>query len=431
LLLIFVSYEQRIKWQFIFFTKILAIFNWLLSFFGYLFDSFIHKVLYTNKIIFNCAWEDPALDLQALELRKDKDNIIVITSAGCNVLTYAISAPNHIYSIDRNPCQNALLELKIAAIKTFDFDTFWKLFGEGKLDSFSSKYYPLLRDQLSTPSKSYWDSKAHYFDGKGLRNSFFYRGCSGLLAWVIVRIYCKLIPGVLPTIKAMFQAKSIEEQRKLYKEIDRKVWSPLFERVVSSRLALAFMNGVPKPQQRLLEEEGGAAAFLRKVVQWLFTESHLRNNYFYRVYIDGSYTKDCCPEYLKEANFYKLKNGLVDRISVHTTTITEFLNTHPSNDISRFVLLDHMDWLADTRSVLQEEWQAIVNHASDDARFLWRSASHKAQFVTDTKVNYRNENTTVGDILQFDVEKAERLHQIDRVHTYTSFHIGSFKTAAH
>lgn len=105
------------------------------------------------------------------------------------------------------------------------------------------------------------------------------------------------------------------------------------------RIALALMNGVPKPQANLLEKEGGIAVFLRKTFKWLMTgilvveranniEYPLKENYFYKVYLDGCYSKDCCPEYLKEENFYKLKNGLVDRISVHTMTITEFLNSH-------------------------------------------------------------------------------------------------------
>jgi len=406
--------------------QFLAVFSWIFGLIGHIFDQFIHRILYTNKIIFNCAWEDPALDLEVMKLKKDHDNIVVITSAGCNILNYAVHAPNHIYSIDRNPCQNALLELKIAAIKTLDYDTFWKLFGEGRLENFSTKYFPLLKDQMSIPSQTYWSQKAHYFDGKGLRNSFYYRGCSGLLAWVLIRVYWGMIPGVIPTLKSMFEAKTLEEQRRLYKEIDHKIWSPLFERVVSSRIFLAFMNGVPKPQQQLLEKEGGVAVFLRKVVQWLMNDNLLRDNYFYKVYIEGSYSKDCCPEYLKEENFYKLKNGLVDRISVHTTTITEFLNQHPAKDITRYVLLDHMDWLAESPEILQEEWQALIDHASDDVKFLWRSASQKAQFVTDIPVKYNGEDSNVGKVLSFIPEVSNKLHEIDRVHTYTSFHVGQF-----
>lgn len=74
-----------------------------------------------------------------------------------------------------------------------------------------------------------------------------------------------------------------KEQQKFFKQVDSKFWSPLFERIVSSkyvflklplltfRIALALMNGVPKPQANLLEKEGGIAVFLRKVFKWLMT----------------------------------------------------------------------------------------------------------------------------------------------------------------
>jgi len=227
----------------------------------------------------------------------------------------------------------------------------------------------------------------------------------------------------------MFEAKTVQEQRKYSNEIFRKFWSPLFERIVSSRVALSFMNGVPKPQQNLLEKEGGIAVFLRKVFTWLMNDSLLRENYFYRVYLDGKYTKDCCPEYLKEENFYKLKNGLVDRISVHTMTITEFLESHPDQTISRYILLDHMDWLSESPAILKEEWQAFINNATEDCRFLWRSASEKSNFVKDVVVSHKGKRKCVGELLKFNDELAETLHKVDRVHTYTSFHIGDLQSA--
>jgi hypothetical protein len=56
----------------------------------------------------------------------------VITSAGCNVLDYAIAGPREIVAVDANPQQNALLELKVAAIRALDFDEFFALFGAGR-----------------------------------------------------------------------------------------------------------------------------------------------------------------------------------------------------------------------------------------------------------------------------------------------------------
>jgi len=124
-----------------------AVFTFFYSIFAWLLDKVVARV-YLNKILFNCAWEDPRLDLEALKLTEE-DNILIITTAGCNVLSLALNSPKHIYSIDRNICQNALLELKIAAIREFDYSTFWKLFGTGRLANFSKLHYPRLRQHLS------------------------------------------------------------------------------------------------------------------------------------------------------------------------------------------------------------------------------------------------------------------------------------------
>lgn len=392
-----------------------------------LIEKFIHQQLYVGKIVFNCAWEDPAIDLKALKLTKE-DKIVVITSAGCNVLTYALHNPKAIYSVDRNPCQNALLELKIAGIKVLDYDTFWEVFGRGRYPGFSTVIYPKLRPLLSTASRAFWDSHAHYFNGKGLRNSFYYRGCSGFLAWVIIKIYCRMVPGLQGTLKGLFQVQSLEEQKQAFKSLDRQMFGSTFvTKGLKNPMTLTCMTGVPRPQQKLLEEEGGVVVFLKKAMEELFNETKLQDNYFYKVYVDGEYSKQCCPEYLKEENFKKLKAGAVDCISVHTTTITEFLKNKGDTSITRFILLDHMDWLSQSPEILQEEWQTIMDHSAPNSKYLWRSAGRSADFVIDTKVTRSGTEVKVGDLVVMRPEISEPLHVKDRVHTYTSFHVADLK----
>ena len=41
------------------------------------------------------------------------------------------AGPSHVYAVDMNPRQNALLDLKIAGIKTLEFEDFFRLFGYG------------------------------------------------------------------------------------------------------------------------------------------------------------------------------------------------------------------------------------------------------------------------------------------------------------
>ena len=95
----------------------------------------VFNTVHRNNLVYNTCWEDPRLDRVALELGAD-DNVLVITSAGCNALDYALTGPNHVYAVDMNPRQNALLELKISAIRNLDYEDFFRMFGEGKYKGF-------------------------------------------------------------------------------------------------------------------------------------------------------------------------------------------------------------------------------------------------------------------------------------------------------
>lgn len=88
--------------------------------------------------------EDPQLDRLALGLGPS-DTVLAITSGGCNVLPYVLTEPARVYAVDVNPRQNALLELKLAAIKTLDFQNFFSIFGEGRLPGFPTLCRSVLR----------------------------------------------------------------------------------------------------------------------------------------------------------------------------------------------------------------------------------------------------------------------------------------------
>ena len=140
-------------------------------------------------------------------------------------------------------------------------------------------------------------------------------------------------------------------------------------RLALGRDVVLSMIDVPAAQRRQVEAQygGGIVQFMQDRTDAVFTRIPLRDNYFWRVYLSGRYTRECCPEYLRAANFARLKGGLADRISIHTISIGGFLRRF-AGEISRFVLLDHMDWLSDRHQPsLVAEWQAIVDHAAPGA----------------------------------------------------------------
>ena len=177
--------------------------------------------------------------------------------------------------------------------------------------------------------------------------------------------------------------------------------------------------GVPGPQrQMILESAGGFVGFLRGCLDHVMSVALLRDNYFWSVYINGRYTRESCPEYLKRPNFERLKAGLVGNVRSVTATVTQCL-AEDEEGFSAFVLLDHMDWLAESPRLLEEEWGRIFASARPGARVIFRSGGTDARFLP----------VSVARRLVFDAERASLLHLQDRVGTYGSFHIGHLAVA--
>jgi S-adenosylmethionine-diacylglycerol 3-amino-3-carboxypropyl transferase len=190
------------------------------------------------------------------------------------------------------------------------------------------------------------------------------------------------------------------------------------------------MVGVPKAQRRQVETqyEGGIVKFVQDAVEAVFCKLPLADNYFWRVYLKGEYSRSCCPEYLKPDHFERLKAGLVDRVSTHTNSVQGFLDRH-DGDISRFVLLDHMDWLSDKFFPLLElEWEAIIRRAAPQSRIIWRSGGLKTDYIDYVNVTVGGSEQRLPELLSFDTKLAAELHPRDRVHTYGSFYIADLAT---
>jgi S-adenosylmethionine-diacylglycerol 3-amino-3-carboxypropyl transferase len=141
------------------------------------------------------------------------------------------------------------------------------------------------------------------------------------------------------------------------------------------------------------------------------SELPARENYFWRVYMTGSYTLSCCPNYLREENLAVL-GARAHRVQTHTSTVSQFLRKNPGV-YSHYVLLDHQDWLAHhAPEALAEEWELIFANSRPGTRILLRSAGLDLSFVPEA----------VRGRLRFQPERTAKLHLTDRVGTYGSLH---------
>jgi S-adenosylmethionine-diacylglycerol 3-amino-3-carboxypropyl transferase len=369
-------------------------------------------------LIYNACFEDPAVDRAALAPGAS-DRVLVITSGGCNALDYLLSGAGAVEAVDSNPCQSALLEFKAAGIRALTHGDFWELFGAGRSARAAALYREAIRGQLSGPARRFWDRHVHYFAGRGWRTSFYHHGGWGAMMWIIVG-YWKHVRGLRGPIEALFHAADLAAQKRIYESHLRgQLWTRGMSWLCSRRLPLVLL-GIPERQREaMLRYPGGMHRRGETILEELMAMP-LWSNPFLRVYIMGSYRPEHCPEYLTPDGFARLKGGLLERLTIHTATVTDHLR-RPGPPFSRFVLLDHMDWMGP--QALAQEWQAILDRAAGGARVLCRSALPDVDYLYPVRVRWRKRETTLGELLRFDRVRAAELHARDRVHFYGSFHI--------
>jgi len=187
------------------------------------FDQRVFEAIYAQALVYNACWEDPAVDRLALSIGSD-DTMLVITSAGCNVLDYALTGPRRIHAVDANPRQSALLELKLAGIRRLDFEDFFAVFGNGYHPRFSELYGGVLRGEVSESARTFWDSRVDWFGNP--RRGFYYHGLSGIVARAF-RAYLRVRPRLAASIAELFDSRSLDDQRHVYDtRVQSLIWTP-------------------------------------------------------------------------------------------------------------------------------------------------------------------------------------------------------------
>lgn len=377
-------------------------------------QDFVFNKVHGSQLIYNTCWEDPRIDRKILNLGQDS-RVAMITSAGCNAIEYLLDDPQEIHCIDLNFRQNALLEFKRALFLHTDFETVNQWFGNGYHPE-ANKIYSNIRQELPEYTQKYWDKKISYFKQNKLFKSFYYKGASGLAAWLMKTTMFEIKKEVRYKIYDLLETHHVNEQREIYEEVESKLWNKMVNYLTKHPL-LMTMVGVPAAQIHLINRDiqGGLYTFIRNCLRTIFAELPIYDNYFWRVYIHGKYSENCRPEYLKPENFDIIKSRL-HRIKTHTNSFENHLNSH-ENPFSHFILLDHQDWLAFHRpDLLKSEWSSIEQKCTSDAKVMMRSAGLQIDFASPFTSNW----TWFPEITQ-------PLHSLDRVGTYGSLHLAQIK----
>ncbi|MBI5866482.1 MAG: BtaA family protein [Planctomycetes bacterium] len=365
--------------------------------------GWLERVVFRG-IVFNMSWEDPEMDRRAFNLT-DRDTVISITSAGCNPLNFLCQTPRQLISIDGNPAQNAILELKLAAIATLSHEEFFDIFAARRPTVIDRVYRSQLRGRLSRRSQEFWDKNL-----KMARRGLYNYGKMGFAAR-IVRFLLPRLGISRQQTEEFFELRTLEEQKIWYDQyVAPRFWGPWTRWLCESRWFM-FLCGVHPRQLKLVDGRHGIYDFVRERIEYVLTKVPIYDNYFLSVTATGKFRDNRVPPYLLDENFEILRRTL-NRVLVVNGWLGPYLDTLPPASIDKFNLLDIMDWM--NTDALNATWKSILRAAKPGATLIYRSGSY--QFEPPEWVR---------EHLQPHSELAAELFAVDRSATYGSFYIFS------
>lgn len=362
------------------------------------------RFIHSNFLIYNMCWEDVEIDLNLLQLTP-QSRVFTITSAGDNVLTYALTGVSSVHSADINPRQTFLLELKLALIKYNHYDLFYECFALGKSANLL-KVYSSIRPLLSAEAASFWDTHLHYFNPEG--RGLFFHGGSGYFARFLNHLIER--KKLRPIITSIVSEPSKARREELFYSISKQLWNGKEAHFWKNSLVLG-LAGIPVAQRRAI---GDLDRFIQEVLHSIFVKQMAGKNPYWAQYLNLEVAPEDQLPYLRAENFPKLRQT-INRLEFATKSVFDFLNTTP-HTFTHFVLLDHMDWMTEhNRDLLVKQWELLFQKAAPNAKVLFRTAHHNVHFLPKF----------VKDKLVITKVDEHWLQHHDRVGTYTGTYIGT------
>lgn len=297
-------------------------------------------------ILYAQCWEDPELDRAAFRIGPS-DTIFSITSGGCNTLAFLVDNPKKIYALDMNPCQNFMLDLKMAAFSGLRYDDMLEFLGV--VDSRRRQdLYATVRPFLRPASRVYWDARKDTIAKGAIHAGRYERYMKLLRSWL------RIVKG-RALIDALFEAPGGEARQELYRtEWDTPAWR-LFTRVFLSRR----MMGALFTDQFFRYVEGSFAFgdhFAERVREAL-TSQALPGNTFAAYILRGSYYDlTNLPVYLRPENFELIRRRR-ERVEMVSGTCEEFFGGLNDSTIQKFNFSNIFEWMS------REAYESLLREA--------------------------------------------------------------------
>lgn len=285
----------------------------------------VRSPLFRNAT-YTSIWEDERIIERGLRPGRG-DRILCITSGGCFSLQCLLGDVEQVVSVDANPFQTALLELKRVAARGLGAGELWAFLGLSPSRD-RRRVYRDLRALLPDDAASWWDARpkaiAHGVALTGKRDRWLHR--AGRLA--------TLLQG-RRVVHGLLACATLAEQRAFVdREWDRARW----------RWAMGLLLSGAAVRWAVRPDGPSPAEALRREIDHLLREIPVADNFYLHYLFQRTYASDrLCPSWLRSDTLPVLK-GRLDRLVCVTAPVEEYLARQDPRTFDGFYLSNIFDW---------------------------------------------------------------------------------------
>ncbi len=361
-----------------------------------------------QKIVYSQCWEDPVVAADGLELGVD-DDLLCLTSAGCNVMALSLRQPKSIVALDFSAAQNALLELKLAALRALSWGEYVAFLGarpsSKRLGLYRNQVRPELRDEV----RDYFDAHPRMLARGVIHSGRFQRYLRTFRTAILPLIHGRA------TVEEMMSIEDPGQRARYYEESwENRRWRSLFT-VFFGRAVMARLGRDPAFFQ-YVDQKNIGAEFLGRA-RWALLETDPRDNHFLQYAMLGRYPDlERGPLYLRESNFDGLRAS-TERIRIARGDLEGFLGTLAPGALSKLYLSDLFEWVS-------------AEHHEEMLRAIAAVTRPGGRFVYWNLLVPRSRPASLAELIDVHPERSRELHARDLAFVYGSFHVESVRGGA-
>ncbi|HEX2549621.1 MAG TPA: DUF3419 family protein [Gammaproteobacteria bacterium] len=348
-----------------------------------------------NRLNYSLGNEDWGVEEQALRINPH-DRIVCVTASGDRPLHLLLSECKSVLSIDMNPIQNYLLELKMAALRFLDYEEYLAFLG---CTESRHRYtiFSKIKSHLSTKAKAYWEHHK-----KMIVNGIIYQGRVERLNYYAAKFIYFVRRNEINTLLSFDDP--IEQREYVSQKWDTRWWRKFFDIFLNPRLMkyilndpgmISFIDPSIKPgryiYQRMLKYLQHYPSKKSALIQLLLIGKVLEEAYF---------------PYLTFPGYEKIRAN-IDKLSFKTCNVIEYLQHVEPNQFDRFSMSDIASYMSQQN--FEKLLLGIIHTATPSARFCIRKfmSNHtvphplSSHFCRDEKLEQKLENEESNFVYRF------------------------------